>query len=171
MAKKPVKKKEVDLVVQKPPVFLHGMTEEEAVAFIGERIYEHRNNVGPKKPWKEDELLIRHQLIINWLGQGIPTMELARHMMNVWNIGDSSAFKFLQEAMKYLTESTDDYRDHMRQTQINKLERWAEECRLSGKYMEASKFTDQLNKLYGLYIDKQKLEVSSDGPITVSFDQ
>ena len=73
--------------------------------------------------------------------------------------------------MKYLTSCSDEYRDNMREAQISKLEQWAEECRLTGKYMEASKFTDQLNKLYGLYVDNKKVEVTTEGPITVTFGE
>lgn len=167
-------KKKAEMVTQQPviepPVFVKGMTEEQAIAFLGERIEEHRNNIGPKKAWKEDELLVRHQLIINWLGQGIPTMEIARTMMNLWGITDSSAFKYLQEAMKYLSASTDEYRDHMRDVQVSKLERWAEECRLMGKYLEASKMQEQINKLLGLYQDK-KIEVKGEGSIQISFGE
>lgn len=152
-----------------PALFVKGMTEEQAIAYLKERIEEHKNNVGPKKPWKEEELLIRHQLIISWLGQGIPTMELARMMMNIWGIGDTTAFKYLQETMKYLTESTEEYKENMRAVQVAKLERLIEECRLCGKYMELSKLQDQLNKLLGLYQDK-KMEVVTEGPIKISFE-
>lgn len=165
-------KKKAELVTQQPvitpPILVKGMTEQQAINFIGERIQEHRNNVGPKKPWKDEELLVRHQLIINWLGQGMPTMDIARTMMNLWGITDSSAFAYLKEAMKYLSSSSDEYRDHMRDVQISKLERWAEECRLCGKYLEASKFQEQINKLLGLYQDK-KVEVKGEGPIMISF--
>lgn len=174
MARKPVKKKEADLIgaqpIIKPAILIKGMTEEQAIAFIGERIKEHRNNIGPKKPWKEEELLIRHQLIINWLGQGMPTMEIARTMMNIWGVTDSSAFAYLKEAMKYLTASSDEYRDNMREVQIAKLERLIEECRLCGKYLELSKLQDQLNKLLGLYQDK-KVEVKGEGTIQISFGE
>lgn len=174
MPKKTSKKKGADLIetqpIIKPAILVKGMTEEQAIAFIGERIEEHRNNIGPKKPWKEEELLVRHQLIINWLGQGMPTMEIARTMMNIWGVTDSSAFAYLKEAMKYLTASSDEYRDNMREVQIAKLERWAEECRLMGKYLEASKLQDQINKLLGLYQDK-KVEVKGEGTIQISFGE
>ena len=174
MPKKTAKKKEADLIetqpIIKPAILIKGMTEEQAIAFIGERIEEHRNNIGPKKPWKEEELLIRHQLIINWLGQGMPTMEIARTMMNIWGVTDSSAFAYLKEAMKYLTASSDEYRDNMREVQIAKLERLIEECRLMGKYLELSKLQDQLNKLLGLYQDK-KVEVKGEGTIQISFGE
>ena len=32
-------------------------------------------------------------------------------------------------------------------------------------------FTEQLNKIYGLYTDTKKVEVSADGPIKFEFDR
>lgn len=165
---KPVKKKKTPVVTYTPPVFLSGMTEEECVRHIGEVIETHRNSY-KKFPWSKEDLLIRHQLIINWLGQGMPRMELHRMMHNIWGITSSSATLYIKEALEYLTSSTDEYRDKMRELQMAKIEHLIEECRLTGKYLEASKFQDQLNKLCGLYVENKKVELTSDGPITVTF--
>lgn len=171
MAKKePVKKKESKVSAPVPPIFVNGMTQEDAIAYIGAVINQHKG-ASAMKHWTEEDLYVRHQLILNWLSQGMPYMDVYRRIRNYWSVANSTAGLYIKEAMKFLTSCSDEYRDNLRDTQIAKLEQWAEECRLTGKYMEASKFTDQLNKLYGLYIDNKKLEISSDGPIKVEFGE
>lgn len=165
---KPVKKKKTDVVKYTPPVFYQGMTEEECINHIQSVIDVHKGG-NRKIGWSENDLLIRHQLILNWLGKGIPRMELDRQLQNIWGVVPSTSQLYIKQALEYLTQSTDEYRDNMRELQVNKLENLIEECRLTGKYLEASKFQDQLNKLCGLYIENKKVELSSQGPITVTF--
>ena len=168
--KQPVAKKQTqEMQLYTPPVFTHGLTEQEAVAYIGRRIAEHRTS-NKKAGWTDEDLYIRHQLIINWITQGMAPMDIIRHIRNVWECAQSSASLYVKQAMQYLTQMSDEYRDNIRDAQIAKISRWAEECRLMGKYLEASKFTDQLNKMIGAYSDR-KVEVTSDGQITVTFTE
>ena len=134
--KAPVKK-ETDLITQEPiitpPVFVGGMTMQGAIEYIGQKIRMHRD-LGRKVAWTEEDLYIRHQLIINWI-------------------------------------STAEYRDKAREVQLARLERYMEECRLCGKYLEAAKFSEQIAKLTGTYQDNKKLEITSDKPISITFGE
>jgi len=154
-------------MIVEAPIFVNGMTEQEAINYIGEKIRQHKEYASH---WKEEDILIRNQLVIHWLGLGIPTMEVNRRIQNFWGVTDRSATTYIGEATKWLTASSDEYREHMREVQLAKLERWAEECRLMGKYLEASKMQEQINKLLGLYEEKKKIEVSGDA-IKFEFDK
>ena len=171
--KAPVKK-ETDLVTQEPiitpPVFVGGMTMQGAIDYIGEKIRMHRD-LGRKVAWTEEDLYIRHQLIINWISTGRPTVDVVRDIRNLWGVVESTAHKFVQEALQYLTASTAEYRDKAREVQLARLERYMEECRLMGKYLEAAKFSEQIAKLTGTYQDNKKLEITSDKPITIAFGE
>ena len=145
------------------------MTEEEACNYIKGRIEQHRNGDRSHK-WSPEDLLIRHQLILKWLGEGTPRIDVARNIMNVWNVCDSNARQYVTDALKYLTEATDDYRDYVRQTQVSKIEKMIEACKTAGKMKEAAMFQEQLNKIYGIYTENKKVEVKSETPIIVSFD-
>ena len=171
--KAPVKKT-TDVVTQQPiitpPVFVGGMTMQGAINYIGEKIRMHRE-MNLKKPWSEEDLYIRHQLIINWLSTGRPIMDVARDIRNLWGVVDSTARKFIDEALQYLTESTAEYRDKAREIQLARLEKYMEECRLCGKYLEAAKFAEQIAKLTGTYQDNKKLEITSNKPISITFGE
>lgn len=169
--KKPLKKKTTKTVdTYTPPIFSHGMTEEQAIAYLGGKIEEHRTS-NKKWGWSDEDLYIRHQLILNWLSTGMPLIDIARHIRNIWGVVDSTARLYVSEALKYLTQMSDEYRDSVREAHVAKLEKWAEECRMMGKYLEAAKFTEQIAKVNGLNQDNKKVEVTTDGPITVTFGE
>lgn len=171
--KKPLKKKKTPVKASDelptPTIFYNGMTEEQAVQYIGAQIEVHRTS-NKKFAWTDEELYVRHQLVLNWLSSGMPRMSVHKLIRDTWNVASSTASLFMKEALQYLTETTDEYRDNLREHQIAKLERWAEECRLTGRYLEASKFTEQINKMMGLYVENKKVELSADGPIKVTFE-
>lgn len=170
--KKPIKKKKTKVSdeLPTPNIFVNGMTQEQAVQFIGTQIEMHRTS-NKKSGWTEEALYVRHQLVLNWLSQGMPSMDVHRLIRETWGVASSTASLYIKEAMQYLTRMSDEYRDDLRAHQIAKLERWAEECRLMGKYLEASKFLEQVNKIQGLYVENKKVELTSDGPIKVTFDR
>jgi hypothetical protein len=171
--KAPVKT-EVDAVTKTPvivpSIFAGGMTEQGAIDYIGEKIRMHRE-MNKKVAWTEEDLYIRHQLIINWLSTGRSTVDVARDIRNLWGVVDSTSNLYIKEALEYLTAASDKYRDKAREVQLARLERYMEECRLMGKYLEASKFADQIAKLTGTYQDNKKLEIKSDKPISITFGE
>lgn len=152
------------------PMFVGGMTEQQAIAYIGEKIRMHRE-MGRKVAWTEEDIYIRHQLIINWLSQGRPGVDVARDIRNLWGVVDSTSRLYISEALEYLTKATDEYRDKQRELQVARLEKYMEECRLTGKYMEAAKFAEQIAKITGTYQDNKKIEIKSEQPISITFGE
>ena len=153
---------------QTKPPFISGMTEEEACNYIKGRIEQHKTT-NRSKGWSEEDLLIRHQLILKWLGEGTPRIDISRNIMNLWNVSDSVSRLYVTEALKYLTEATDDYRDYVRQTQVSKIEKMIEQCKSAGKMKEAAMFQEQLNKIYGIYNETKKVEIKTEEPIKFEF--
>lgn len=160
---------------QKPP-FSNGMTEEELIAYLkaqrpdtfDENGVRHRT----KWKWSEDDIDLRNQLIIYWITKdNMSRMEVVNMIMQVFGINRSNAFVWSGEAISSLNEGFEEYKESARQTQIERIEKLIKECRLSGRLKEAAMFTEQLNKIYGLYTDTKKVEVSADGPIKFEFDK
>lgn len=157
---------------KKAPVFAKGMTLEEVNGYIAALIERHKG--GSQKSfsgmWQEDDLLLRHQIIIYYLGSGVPRIELVRILMNEWGVGRSRVQLFIKEALKYLTEATDEYRDSMRETQLNKLDNFVQMCLAQGKMKEAAMGLDQINKITGIYDNTKKVDVTTEGgPIKFDF--
>jgi hypothetical protein len=98
-------------------------------------------------------------------------MEVVQRLMQEFGIARANAFEWSKMAIDTLNDGFDEYRDAARQMQIEKIEKCIQECRDSGRMKEAAMFSEQLNKIYGLYTDNKKIEVSSEAPIIVSFDK
>ena len=165
-----------------PPVFAQGMTEQQCINHIRQVIKakqfkdgSYGDELAPEKKntnitaqkWGADDIALRRQLIIHWMAQGTPMFSMHSLVENLLGCSRSVAYEYVRDAMAYLSEGTEEYRDHLRDIQIAKLEQWAQECRDTGKYLEASKFTEQLNRLFGLY--EKKIEMKSEGPIQITF--
>lgn len=160
---------------QRPP-FSNGMCEEEVVAYLKAQRPEYTDDDGVKhrikQKWADDDLDLRNQLIIYWITKdSLSRMEVVNMIMQVFGISRSNAFDWSKMAIASLNEGFDAYRDMARQTQIEKIEKLIKECKGMGKYKEAAMLNEQLNKIYGLYVDNKKVEVTTDGPIKVTFDK
>lgn len=155
--------------------FSNGMSEPEVVAYLKlQRPSQKKDGkvTKVKWQWQEDDLILRNQLIIYWLtSEGLSRMELVQKIMNVFDVSRANAFIWSGEAIKTLNEGFDEYRDMARQMQIEKIEKCIKECRGQGKMKEAAMFTEQLNKIYGLYTENKKVEVKADEPIKFKFDK
>lgn len=156
--------------------FSNGMTEDEVVVYLKSVMPAKRGPNGgaikTKYEWSEGDLVLRNQLIIYWLTkEGYSRVEVAMLIMQKFDVARGTAFKWAKEAVETLNEGFDEYRDAARQIQIERIEKCIKECKGSGKLKEAAMFTEQLNKIYGLYTDTKKVEVSADGPIKFEFDK
>ena len=160
---------------QRPP-FSNGMTEEEVIAYLKAQKpdYTDEDGVRHKVKWKwpDDDLDLRNQLIIYWITKdGLSRIEVVQMLMQVFGISRSNAFEWARIAIASLNEGFDEYRDLARQTQIEKIEKLIKECKGMGKYKEAAMLNEQLNKIYGLYAETKKVEVSAEAPIKFEFDK
>ncbi len=160
---------------QRPP-FSNGMSEEEVIAYLKQQRPIRKDESGKLVrtgfKWGEEDLILRNQLIIYWITkEGLSRIEAVQMLMQVFGIARSNAFEWTNEALRSLNEGFEEYRDLARQTQIEKIEKSIKECKGLGKYKEAAMFTEQLNKIYGLYAETKKVEVSADGPIKFEFDK
>lgn len=159
------------------PPFSNGMEEEEVIAYLKLQRPIHKDEETGKLvrtgwKWADSDIELRNQLIIYWISKdSLSRMEVVNMLMQVFGISRANAFEWSSMAIKSLNEGFDEYRDMARQTQIEKIEKCIKECRSAGKFKEAAMFNEQLNKIYGLYTDNKKVEVSAEGPIRFEFDR
>lgn len=155
---------------KKEPSFAKCMTFEEVIAYLRTRVECHKKETTKTKAWDEDELLLRNQVIIHYMSKGLSRVETARQIMNDFGIQKSSAFKWIRSAVEYLAEGSDEYKDAMKEVQLERLHKYVTDCTTQGKYKEAAMFMEQMNKIYGIYNETKKVEVKAEGPIKFEFD-
>lgn len=108
--------------------------------------------------WTEPMLAIRRQAIIDHYAQGNTVRELIGDIMDRWEATDKQARTYVKDALEWLQEGNEEFRDYNRDQQIEKLERIAKDAKSAGEYKAAVAAIAEVNKLLGL--GEQKVNVS-----------
>lgn len=113
-----------------------------------------------KRPWGEDELLIRRQVIIDYIGQGLSRRRIIEHLMDRWEITDRTAYNYYTDAIKYLAKDNEKFKEYNRDKMIERLEYILTEAIDRGCYKEAVMAAQELDKILGLQVDNKKIEIT-----------
>ena len=115
-----------------------------------------------KRGWREEELLVRRQVICEYMGQGLGVRRTAEHIADRWGISMWTAKEYVKDAMKYLAENEEEAREYYRDIQVSRLENILENAMEAGQYKEATLATEQLSKLHGLYTEKKDINITTE---------
>lgn len=101
-------------------------------------------------PWTESELMMRNQVIIDLIGQGLSRRRIQEEIMSRWGVCIDTANNYIREAFKVLTRGNEEFIEHNRDKQIERLENIITEAMEAHEYKAAVMATAELNKLLGL---------------------
>lgn len=107
-------------------------------------------SVNKRDPWTEAELMMRNQVIVDLLGQGLSRRRIVEEIMSRWGIKQSMAYQWIKEAMELLMEGNEEFLEYNRDKQIERLENIITEAMEAHEYKAAVMATAELNKLLGL---------------------
>lgn len=107
-------------------------------------------SVNKREPWTEAELMMRNQVIVDLLGQGLSRRRIVEEIMSRWGIKQSMAYQWIKEAMELLMEGNEEFLEYNRDKQIERLENIITEAMEAHEYKAAVMATAELNKLLGL---------------------
>lgn len=107
-------------------------------------------SVNKREPWSEAELMMRNQVIVDLLGQGLSRRRIVEEIMSRWGIKQSMAYQWIKEAMELLMEGNEEFLEFNRDKQIERLENIITEAMEAHEYKAAVMATAELNKLLGL---------------------
>lgn len=107
-------------------------------------------SVNKREPWTEAELMMRNQVIVDLLGQGLSRRRIVEEIMSRWGIKQSMAYQWIKEAMELLMEGNEEFLEFNRDKQIERLENIITEAMEAHEYKAAVMATAELNKLLGL---------------------
>lgn len=113
-----------------------------------------------KRPWGEDELLIRRQVIIDYIGQGLSRRRIIEHLMDRWEITDRTAYNYYTDAIKYLAKDNEKFKEYNRDKMTERLEYIMTEAIERGCYKEAVMAAAELDKILGLQQENKKIEIT-----------
>lgn len=121
-----------------------------------------------KAYWTETELKYRHQVIIEYICQGLSNRRVKEEIMRRWKVTERSAQKYVSEALESLTQDNEEFIAKAREMQLERLNALMESLLERGDSSNAIKVLDQINKINGLYSEKKELDISGD--IRFTFD-
>ena len=151
------KRKEEDQ--EKKGIFKYLKPEEIDAAMIA-RINDHRNVKGEKnKEWQEDELMMRRQVIIDYMAQGLSRRRIVEHLCDRWGICMRVAYVYYSDAIRLLAKDSEEFMEFNREKMVERLEYIMTEALDTGNYREAVMACQELDKILGLQSETKKLEI------------
>lgn len=147
------------------------LEDDEIDNLIRKRISETPKRGGTRNGgWTEDELSLRNSVILDLIcTKGISRTEAQKIIMKRWDIGKSTASRYVLAALEELVEDYDEFVDYTREQHIQRLESLLEDCLSHGDRKNAVSVLDSLAKIYGLNQDNKNIKLSTDESISFEF--
>lgn len=139
------------------------MTDEEVDAIIVPVIEDCKNKVQKKGKikWTEPLLALRNSVVFDLMfKRGYSKRKTIDTLRARWQIGEQKCYDYINEAMDALRETYQDDLEDVRKKQLEKLQQLYDDALLHNKHKEAIQALDQINKLKGLYEEKQTITVN-----------
>ncbi len=121
--------------------------------------------------WTEDELEIRNAVILDYhIKKGCSREETARQISQRWDITMACARNYVAKAIASLADNwKEEERDEVRKKYIARIEGIMQQAIERNQYDTAMKAQEMLNKINGLYSEKQQIELQGNIPIIFDF--
>lgn len=145
------------------------MTPEEIDEHIKATIESAKPGRNPASGWKDADIMIRRQVILEYVAQGLSKTNIMRQICDRWGVKKSCAYKYIIDAMDALVEDNADFIKYNRTKQEERLENIMTMALEDHMYDTFLKASDQLNKIYGLYNEKKEIDLKTD--IHFDFDE
>ena len=114
-------------------------------------IIKNRVKIASKaKPWTEPEIMMRNQVIIDLIGQGLSRRRIMEEIMSRWGVKTTTAKTYIKDAYDVLLRGNEEFVEYNRDKQVERLENIITEAMEHGEYKAAVMATAELNKLLGL---------------------
>ena len=120
-----------------------------------DEIIRNRVSVAKKDPWTETEIMMRNQVIIDLIAQGLSRRRIQEEIMSRWGVKTTAAKTYIKDAYDTLLRSNEEFLEYNREKQVERLENIITEAMEAGEYKAAVMATAELNKLLGLTIQQK----------------
>lgn len=110
---------------------------------------------GKAKPWTEVEVMMRNQVIIDLIAQGLSRRRIQEEIMSRWGIKTTCANNYIREAYDAMLKSNEEFLEYNRDKQVERLENIITEAMEAHEYKAAVMATAELNKLLGLTVNQK----------------
>jgi len=109
--------------------------------------------------WTDPMVAIRRQALVDLYAQGYSRREIIVEIMDKWGCSENQGYKWMKDALEWLQEGNEEFRDYNRDKQVEKLEKIAKDAKNAGEYKAAVAAIAEMNKLLGLGEQKVKVDI------------
>lgn len=121
--------------------------------------------------WNENAILVRRQVILELMGQGLSNIRIKYELCSRWGIAMNTANNYIKDAIAFMQEGNRDIAESVRDVMMEKIEAIAEDALQNNDRKSALQAYDQLNKMLGHYTTKIEAEVDTDNTIHFGFGE
>lgn len=139
------------------------MTDEEVDAVLVPVIEDCKRNAqkNGKITWTEPLLELRRSVIFDLMfKRGYSKAKTIQTLQARWQIANQRCYVYINDAMEALKQTYQDDIEDVRKKQLEKLQQIYDDALAHNKHKEAILALDQINKLKGLYEEKQTITVN-----------
>ena len=126
---------------------------------------------GKQNPWTEVEIMMRQQVIIDLIAQGLSRRRIQEEIMSRWGVKAITAKVYIKDAYDTLLRSNEEFLEFNRDKQIERLENIITEALEAHEYKAAVMATAELNKLLGLTTNQKITLENTDRVFKFGGDQ
>lgn len=128
-----------------------------------------RAYTGWDRMWTPEAVMIRRQIIIEYISQGLNHNRITLELMDRWDICRRTAITYLKDAINYMAENIAEFNQRNYEVAVTRIESIIEDALAHNNRKEALQAIDLLNKIQGLYVNKVEADVKADTTIEFKF--
>lgn len=144
---------------------------EDTINVLKQIVYHHNyEKFANSKSYAEGEWQLIYNYILQKMAEGKSKRTVLKETSEEVGIKDNAARNWYNKAINSLIIDNEETISAARTKALERLEHVAKEAIKKGHYPTALKAYDQMNKINGLYTEKQEVEVKTDEPIEIKFN-
>lgn len=110
-------------------------------------------------PWTDSMLELRNMVCMEYMRQGYSKQKCIEKIQSRLGVSQPTAKNYYDTAINHLLEDGEEIRNEARKKSLERLNQVAEEAMKSGNLKIALSAYDQINKIEGLYTQKQEIKI------------
>lgn len=119
-----------------------------------------------KLKWNDNELTVRRWFVLDLFKRGMSKVKVNHYLQDRVGVAYCTAHRYIEDALNYLTEDSEDTVEHYRAIARERLENMIEQCIATNNMKSALGASEQLNKINGLYVERKEIK----GDATIAFE-
>lgn len=146
----------------RPKIYSH-WDEEDIINFIKDALYRQRKKLSKNgnNGYTKEEEQVRRDYICSLFTKGMTKAKVRGYLREIFEIANSTAFEWVDDAIRYLTEDKEEVREYYLNVARERLTDIYDKAMENGEKKVAIQAQTELNKINGLHVDNINLKTDT----------